>query len=304
MATVDFCLYVASVVLALLLLLFSIWRVAVHRSVVNWVSLAAAVCISIKAVSQLVYLQLLWVACAPRYFLTFFFLNAAKLLLYATHERRLAVFFAARPDDTARRAGVAFRAAIYTVFSAYAANAVAQVVVNCRDCYTTSTGGLSVSSRAAATIKIVAYSSEMTLGLLLLAGNAYALNGLMRANRDAGVASSPAFTLILSSDAVRFLAVLPVEVYKLAVSGDPSGFTGVFPYGPGNGNSGFQQLLDAYKVAALLLLLHFPSAYASLKARVSSGSVGSRAMFSSSAKLSQTASQSTPRQLHPGLSSV
>ncbi|KAJ1549414.1 hypothetical protein HK405_003834 [Cladochytrium tenue] len=275
MPNTDQVLHFVAEGIAVLLLFFTLVKIIGARTAFNWICLFAAFCLVVKATGQLIYLYILWANCIPRYFITFFFLNAAKIALYALHERRLSVFFASHPD--AASAGRAFRAFFYVLYAAYCTNAVGQVVVNCRDCYTTASGGLSISSTTATNIKLTHYSIEMALGLTLLAGNAYALLGLMRASRQVATmniapTSNTGFTYstystVLGSDAARFLAVLPVEIYKLSVSYDPSGNSGVFPAGPGNGNNGLQQLLDAYKVAVLLLLLHFPSAYAKFMAR-------------------------------------
>ncbi|KAJ1556095.1 hypothetical protein HK405_007253 [Cladochytrium tenue] len=282
MPTTDQILYWITAGLTVLLLGFAIFKIAVVRNYTNWVCLFAAFCIATKAIGQLIYLYILWANCIPRYFITFFFLNAAKISLYVLHEQRLSVFFVSQP--AAANKGLIFRVVFFILFFSYCANAVAQTVVSCRDCYTTSTGGLTVTSQMATNIKLAHYSIEMTMGLLLLTGNIVALFGLMSANRRAGVNSSSVYSVVLGSDALRFLAVLPVEIYKLSVSYDASGNSGIFPYGSGNGNSGFQQLLDAYKVSILLVLLHFPSAYAKLKSKGSNSKGQSSGLATSHAK--------------------
>ncbi|KAJ1557836.1 hypothetical protein HK405_015062, partial [Cladochytrium tenue] len=243
-----------------LLLAFALYRLAQSpRTPASCGGAAAVLLLLARFVAITAYSFLIWQQCQGRYFMNLFCLVAAKALLYVLHERRLAVFLAGRSAaGTGARARTAIRAAILFMLTAYAASAIAQVVISCVTCFNTSSGGMTVTAQEATNVKYAVYGLEVALGVSLLAGNAYALSGIMHANAAA---------VVLGSDAVRFVAVLPVEVYKLVYSYDPASYSGFFPYGPGNGNSGIHSILDAYKVTVLLLMLYFPAAYVKMASR-------------------------------------
>ncbi|KAJ1555161.1 hypothetical protein HK405_003104 [Cladochytrium tenue] len=271
MANVDLILFYVAAAFAAVLFGFTLYKIYQSRNTANWLCLLAAASICIKAGSQLAYLYILWSSCVPRYFLIYFFLNLAKIVLYVLHELRLAVFFASRLDSH-RAVGLGFRVAAYVLLTAYTANGIAQIAIYCSACYINDAGGASVVGSMPTNVKYTGYSIEIALGLVLLTGNFVALLGIIRTSRSlgSGNGSSSLYTIVLGSDALRFLAVVPVEVYKIAVSYDPGFNSGVFPYGAGNGNYGFQQVLDVYKVAILLVLLHLPSAYARVASKARS----------------------------------
>ncbi|KAJ1554137.1 hypothetical protein HK405_005912 [Cladochytrium tenue] len=284
MPNVDQWLAYVALLMTVVLLAFAVFRVIQARSLLNCVSLSAAACITFKAAAQVYYNHVLWVNCSVRFLLTLLFLVIAKLQLYVLHERRLSVFFVGRRDQ--RLVGLAFRGALYVLLVGYAADVAAQVALSCINCTTSNVGNTVLTVPVVSDIKISVYVLEMVIGLTLLAGNVYALRGMIISNQAAGIKSSTSYGIIIGSDAVRFLAVLPVEVYKLIFNKDSN--AGIFPYGAGNGNGGFAQILDAYKVAILLVLLHFPSTYAQIAAkRARTGSSGGSGSKSANSALSK-----------------
>ncbi|KAJ1548798.1 hypothetical protein HK405_014879 [Cladochytrium tenue] len=175
-----------------------------------------------------------------------------KILVYYLYEQRLAILV--------NRAKInPFRWIIYALLLFYVGFVIAQVTVNMRDCYLTSTGSATVSSSASSICKYISNVLDICLGTTILFGSFYSLGLLMAENARAGIRSSGGYKLILTSDALRYLAVFPVEVYKMAVSSDASGSDmGFFPPGTGNGNNGFLQVINAYKIAAMIFLLVLP----------------------------------------------
>ncbi|KAJ1537552.1 hypothetical protein HK405_014534, partial [Cladochytrium tenue] len=277
MPTVDQIIYFITIGELTLLLAFALQRLWLARTAVTYGGLASTLLMLGRLVAITAYSFLTWQKCQGRYFMNFFCLLASKTLLYVLHERRLALFLASRSADASgTRARTAIRVVILTMLVAYVGAGISQVAISCVYCYNTSTGGNSLTAQEATNVKYAVYSLEIALGLALLAGNIYALSSIMNANKAAGIASTSTYTAILGSDAVRFVAVLPVEMYKLAYSYDPSGASGFFPTGSGNGNAGLQAILDAYKISLLLLLLYFPSAYAKMKTKNTSGGSGAK----------------------------
>ncbi|KAJ1566865.1 hypothetical protein HK405_008102 [Cladochytrium tenue] len=290
MPNTDQWLYIAAAAWMALLLAYSIYRLTAMRSLVNWVGLVVSSIMLTRFIVIIAYTYVVWAYCVPRYFINYFAILFSKIILYFLHEQRLAVFFNSRPE--LRRVGWIFRGAIFLVLAAYIGAAISQITVNCAYCYNTSTGGMTVTAPINTSVRYSVYSIEIGIGLSLLAGNFYALNGIMRANDAAGISSTSIYSVILGSDAVRFIAVVPVEIYKLCFSYDPSNNSGILPYGAGNGNNGFQLILDSYKVSLLLLLLQLPSTYARLKSKATTGTGGKTSGLRSQAHVSQSATDS------------
>ncbi|KAJ1567162.1 hypothetical protein HK405_006932 [Cladochytrium tenue] len=193
-------------------------------------------------------------------------LGLGKILVYYLYEQRLAMLL--------NRAKInPFRWIIYALLLFYVGFVIAQVTVNMRDCYLTSTGSATVSSSASSICKYISNVLDICLGTTILLGSVYSLGLLMAENARAGIRSSGVYKTILTSDALRYLAVFPVEVYKMAVSSDASGSNmGFFPPGTGNGNNGFLQVVNAYKIAAMIFLLVLPGMLAKAKPSTSARS--------------------------------
>ncbi|KAJ1552083.1 hypothetical protein HK405_012738 [Cladochytrium tenue] len=278
-----------SVGISVAALILTLVRILRLRSTLNWLCLAAAICITIKSAALAAYGYLPNRSCQARFFFAYAFLNPAKILVDLLYEQRLAILLV----------GVAcnpFRWIILALLVAYVPFTAVQVSISMSTCYVSPTGAYLVSSAGASICKYTANALDIAISCAILAGSITSLvfatfEGRHRHRQAAGGSNSRMIAggaapstelrlLILQSDALRFLAVFPVDAYKMYAAFDPSGTSGpFFPPGPGNGNNGLLVLLDAYKVAAMIVLLVLPSVLLNAKA-------ASSASYTSSAKSS------------------
>ncbi|KAJ1556414.1 hypothetical protein HK405_009497 [Cladochytrium tenue] len=247
---------------------FTIWRLCVQRSFLNWMCFAAAVCQSISTATLTIYSYVFGLECKVRYFNLYLFMGVAKIIVYYLYEQRLAMLLQRAKFNP-------FRWILYFILVCYAGFVVTQVTLNVRDCYSTAAGVATVTSPSGSITKYIMNSFDMLLGATILVGSFYSLGLLMAENRRAGIQSTGIYKIILKSDSFRFFAVFPVEVYKISTSSDASGNNlGFFPSGSGNGNNGFVQLVNAYKIAVMIALLVFPGMFVKAKS-ASSGAISS-----------------------------
>ncbi|KAJ1563900.1 hypothetical protein HK405_000357, partial [Cladochytrium tenue] len=275
-----------SVAVAALGLIFTLARIAFQRTLLTWLCLAAAVCITLKSAGVAAYYYVLGQSCQGRYFVAYAFLNSAKMIVYFLYEQRLSMLLQRAKCNP-------FRWILLALIVIYFGFTIAQIYINLRDCFVTATGSYSVTSNAASICKYFSNALDISISATILLGGFVALALLIAENTKAGIKSSEIYGLIFRSDALRFFLVFPVDVYKMYVSMDASGNTGFFPPGSGNGNNGFLQLLDAYKVTIMIFLLVLPSIVVQVKAasnrsttskglKKSSGHHGTRSGLSSS----------------------
>ncbi|KAI9364909.1 hypothetical protein DFJ73DRAFT_808677 [Zopfochytrium polystomum] len=285
MGTTDQTLLAVSVAISVVGLAFTIWRIILQRSTLNWLALAAATSITIKSSALLYYGYVLGQSCQARYFFAYFFLNLSKMIVYYLYEQRLALLL--------QRAKInPFRWILWFFIVYYIGFTAAQIYVNLRDCFVTATGSYTVTSSPVSVCKYMSYALDIAIAATILLGSFVVLGLLIAENARAGIKSSDVYVMILQSDALRFFLVLPVDVYKMYVSMDASGNTGFFPPGSGKGNNGFLQLLDAYKVTVMIFMLVLPGILVQVKAASSKGS-GSKLRGKTSSKLGATVGASS-----------
>ncbi|KAI8804678.1 hypothetical protein BJ742DRAFT_441519 [Cladochytrium replicatum] len=263
MEPIDFILLCLTMSLAICLLGVSIFRIYYGRTRFNIVLVASSALLALRTIIAVVYYKIMFLNAPARYALLFFGLNTSEALLYYLYERRLAVFF--------KRGGVIFQCIMYFLIATYETTTLAQMILFGMNANNTITGGYTVSGAPTIGVKMAIYIEDAIIGIVILIGTFISLGRIIKENMSAGIESSlEIYKTIVTSDALMFLLVFAIALYKAATAVDPTGATGALP----SGNFGFQHLLDTVKNILMTINLILPSKMAA--ARVSSRSAGSK----------------------------
>ncbi|KAJ1562570.1 hypothetical protein HK405_010571, partial [Cladochytrium tenue] len=154
---------------------------------------------------------------------------------------------------------------MYVLILLYVGATFAEVIIFSLNSSNTASGGYTVSGNGPSAIKMAVYIGDMIIGIVIMIGTCISLGRIIVSHRAAGVGNSlDLYRNIVTSDALLFVFVFAIELYKAITSTDPTGATGGLPVG----NTGFQHLLDVLKNVFMIINFLIPSVVIKLETSI------------------------------------